>query len=94
MAERQTRVLMVEDDPNIVDLIRSNLTVRGFDTVVSTDGTRAPRRSASSSPSSSQRPSRAPSQRGKGSASRARVRISWPGIRAPVRLTIPSASSR
>jgi two-component system KDP operon response regulator KdpE len=41
MAERQTRVLMVEDDPNIVDLIRSNLTVRGFDTVVSTDGTRA-----------------------------------------------------
>ena len=41
MAEPQTRVLMVEDDPNIVDLIRSNLTVRGFDTVVSTDGTRA-----------------------------------------------------
>lgn len=37
----QTRVLMVEDDPNIVDLVRSNLTVRGFDTVVSTDGTRA-----------------------------------------------------
>jgi two-component system KDP operon response regulator KdpE len=36
-----TRVLMVEDDPNIVDLIRSNLNVRGFDTVVSTDGTRA-----------------------------------------------------
>jgi two-component system KDP operon response regulator KdpE len=27
-------VLVVEDDPNIVDLIRSNLTVRGFDTVV------------------------------------------------------------
>jgi two-component system KDP operon response regulator KdpE len=41
MAERQTRVLMVEDDPNIVDLIRSNLTVRGFDAVVSTDGSRA-----------------------------------------------------
>ena len=36
-----TRVLMVEDDPNIVDLIRSNLNVRGFDTVVSTDGARA-----------------------------------------------------
>ena len=30
-----TRVLVVEDDPNIVDLIRSNLAVRGFDTVVS-----------------------------------------------------------
>jgi two-component system KDP operon response regulator KdpE len=28
-------VLIVEDDPNIVDLIRSNLAVRGFDTVVS-----------------------------------------------------------
>jgi two-component system KDP operon response regulator KdpE len=36
-----TRALLVEDDPNIVDLIRSNLAVRGFDTVVSTDGTRA-----------------------------------------------------
>ena len=32
---------MVEDDPNIVDLIRSNLAVRGFDTVVSQDGMRA-----------------------------------------------------
>lgn len=40
MAE-QTRVLLVEDDPNIVDLIRSNLSVRGFDTMVSTDGVRA-----------------------------------------------------
>src|SRR5277367_995634 len=40
MAE-QTRVLLVEDDPNIVDLIRSNLAVRGFDTMVSTDGVRA-----------------------------------------------------
>jgi two-component system KDP operon response regulator KdpE len=37
----QTRVLLVEDDPNIVDLIRSNLAVRGFDTMVSTDGIRA-----------------------------------------------------
>src|ERR1700689_806926 len=36
-----TRVLLVEDDPNIVDLIRSNLAVRAFDTVVSTDGLRA-----------------------------------------------------
>jgi two-component system, OmpR family, KDP operon response regulator KdpE len=33
-------VLVVEDDPNIVDLMRSNLTVRGFDTIVSTDGVR------------------------------------------------------
>ncbi|MGI8752097.1 MAG: response regulator transcription factor [Acidimicrobiales bacterium] len=31
----------MEDGPNIVDLIRSNLAVRGFDTVVSTDGARA-----------------------------------------------------
>ncbi len=36
-----TRALLVEDDPNIVDLIRSNLAVRGFDTVVSADGMRA-----------------------------------------------------
>src|ERR1700722_11468146 len=36
-----TRALLVEDDPHIVDLIRSNLAVRGFDTVVSSDGTRA-----------------------------------------------------
>jgi len=36
-----TTVLVVEDDPNIVDLIRSNLAVRGFDTVVSTDGAKA-----------------------------------------------------
>jgi two-component system KDP operon response regulator KdpE len=36
-----TRALLVEDDPNIVDLIRSNLSVRGFDTIVSTDGSRA-----------------------------------------------------
>src|SRR5438445_7793743 len=36
-----TRALVVEDDPNIVDLIRSNLAVRGFDSVVSADGTRA-----------------------------------------------------
>jgi two-component system KDP operon response regulator KdpE len=30
-----TKVLIIEDDPNIVDVIRSNLIVRGFDTVVS-----------------------------------------------------------
>jgi two-component system, OmpR family, KDP operon response regulator KdpE len=36
-----TRALLVEDDPNIVDLIRSNLAVRGFDTVVCIDGMRA-----------------------------------------------------
>jgi two-component system, OmpR family, KDP operon response regulator KdpE len=35
-----TRALVVEDDPNIVDLIRSNLAVRGYDTVVSADGVR------------------------------------------------------
>jgi two-component system, OmpR family, KDP operon response regulator KdpE len=40
-AVASTRALVVEDDPNIVDLIRSNLSVRGFDTVVSVDGTRA-----------------------------------------------------
>jgi two-component system, OmpR family, KDP operon response regulator KdpE len=39
--QRITRALLVEDDPNIVDLIRSNLAVRGFDTVVSNDGARA-----------------------------------------------------
>ena len=30
----RTGVLLVEDDPNIVDLIRSNLTVRGYDVSV------------------------------------------------------------
>ncbi|HEY7967686.1 MAG TPA: response regulator transcription factor [Solirubrobacteraceae bacterium] len=35
-----TKILVVEDDPNIVDLIRSNLAVRGFETLVSTDGSR------------------------------------------------------
>src|SRR5579875_2407844 len=38
---RDTRVLLVEDDPNIVDLIRANLAVRSFDTVVCTEGLRA-----------------------------------------------------
>ena len=42
MSERlsPTKVLIIEDDPNIVDLMRANLTVRGFDTVVSTDGSK------------------------------------------------------
>ena len=39
--DQHTRALLVEDDPNIVDLIRSNLAVRGFDTVVSADGAQA-----------------------------------------------------
>lgn len=39
--DQHTRALLVEDDPNIVDLIRSNLSVRGFDTVVSADGAHA-----------------------------------------------------
>jgi two-component system KDP operon response regulator KdpE len=37
----QTRVLIVEDDPNIVDLIRSNLAIRGFETLTSADGDEA-----------------------------------------------------
>jgi two-component system, OmpR family, KDP operon response regulator KdpE len=40
-SHQQTRALLVEDDPNIVDLIRSNLAVRGFDTVVSGNGEEA-----------------------------------------------------
>ena len=39
--EGRSRVLLIEDDPNIVDLVRSNLSVRGFDTVVATDGFQA-----------------------------------------------------
>jgi two-component system KDP operon response regulator KdpE len=45
-----TRALLVEDDPNIVDLIRSNLAVRGFDTIVSADGERALRLLETESP--------------------------------------------
>ena len=33
-----TRVLLIEDDPNIVDLVRSNLLARGFEIEVSTTG--------------------------------------------------------
>jgi two-component system, OmpR family, KDP operon response regulator KdpE len=49
-ADTATRALVVEDDPNIVDLIRSNLAVRGFDTVVSADGLRALRLLETESP--------------------------------------------
>ena len=37
-----TRVLVVEDDPNIIDLVRANLLARGFDVEVSTTGDAAP----------------------------------------------------
>jgi two-component system KDP operon response regulator KdpE len=37
----RTRILVVEDDPNIVDLIRSNLAVRGYQVIVATEGLRA-----------------------------------------------------
>jgi len=50
VSEAATRALVVEDDPNIVDLIRSNLSVRGFDTIVSTDGLRALRLLETESP--------------------------------------------
>jgi len=39
--DRRTCVLLVEDDANIVDLIRSNLVARGFTVVVSRDGSDA-----------------------------------------------------
>jgi two-component system, OmpR family, KDP operon response regulator KdpE len=48
--DTSTRALVVEDDPNIVDLIRSNLAVRGFDTIVSADGLRALRLLETESP--------------------------------------------
>ena len=35
------RALLVEDDPSIVDLIRSNLAVRGFETIIANDGEKA-----------------------------------------------------
>lgn len=35
-----TRVLLVEDDRNIVDLVRSNLVVRGYEVTVSIDGSK------------------------------------------------------
>ena len=39
--DERTRVLLIEDDRNIVDLVRSNLSARGFSVVVSTDGSNA-----------------------------------------------------
>lgn len=39
--ETRTRALLIEDDPNIVDLIRSNLNVRGYDTAVCNEGSKA-----------------------------------------------------
>ncbi|MGB9111704.1 MAG: response regulator transcription factor [Acidimicrobiales bacterium] len=39
--DTRTRALLVEDDPNIVDLIRSNLNVRGYDTCVCSEGSKA-----------------------------------------------------
>jgi two-component system KDP operon response regulator KdpE len=39
MIDDPTLVLVVEDDPNIVDLVQSNLLVRGFAVVVSRTGT-------------------------------------------------------
>ena len=38
MSMDPTRVLVVEDDPNIVDLLRSNLLVRGFDVEATSSG--------------------------------------------------------
>ncbi len=43
MTQEATRVLVVEDDPNICDLVRSNLTARGYEVIVSTDGSNAER---------------------------------------------------
>jgi two-component system KDP operon response regulator KdpE len=45
-----TTVLIVEDDPNIVDLIRANLAVRGYATRVATDGSGALRLLEAASP--------------------------------------------
>ncbi|MDQ1376642.1 MAG: hypothetical protein QOE15_815, partial [Acidimicrobiaceae bacterium] len=38
MAQDSTLVLVVEDDRNIIDLVRSNLLVRGFNVIVSRSG--------------------------------------------------------
>ena len=43
MSSDRTRVLLVEDDQNIVDLVRSNLIARGHDVSVSKDGSDAVR---------------------------------------------------
>jgi len=41
MAEGRTRILVVEDDRNIVDLIQANLAVRGYDVVTCSDAAKA-----------------------------------------------------
>ncbi|MGH9157754.1 MAG: response regulator transcription factor [Acidimicrobiales bacterium] len=41
MSERPTRVLIIEDDPTIVDLIRANLAIRGYEVSVCSDVARA-----------------------------------------------------
>jgi two-component system, OmpR family, KDP operon response regulator KdpE len=41
MTERRTRILVVEDDRNIVDLIQANLAVRGYDVVTCADASKA-----------------------------------------------------
>ena len=42
MADDSTVILLVEDDPNIVDLVRANLLARGFTVVVSRTGDDVP----------------------------------------------------
>ncbi len=37
-SETKTRVLVVEDDPNIADLVQANLLARGYDVVLNRDG--------------------------------------------------------
>ena len=41
MTDRRTRILVVEDDRNIVDLIQANLAVRGYDVVTCADAAKA-----------------------------------------------------
>ncbi len=47
---RETQVLLVEDDPNIVDLVRSNLAVRGYGVEAVTTGARVAARVRASPP--------------------------------------------
>ena len=41
MTDRRTRILVVEDDRNIVDLIRANLAVRGYEVATCADAAKA-----------------------------------------------------
>lgn len=50
MSAERTSVLLVEDDQNIVDLVRSNLIARDYDVTVSKDGTDAVRLLGSEEP--------------------------------------------